>query len=127
MAPEQLGSAGKALWDAIQNGLPKGWELDERETAILLLASRQADVVADLEAAVAGGVMAEGSTGQPVVHPAIAEARQGRLAIDRMLAKIVLPAADKSGGETSASELGRRAAHSRWGRERTREARRGAA
>lgn len=79
--PKGLGNAGQALWRAIHKGLPDGWELDEREVAILELAARQADAVAELEAIIAAeGTMAQGSTGQPVVHPAVMEARQGRLA-----------------------------------------------
>ena len=100
-APKGLREAGTAVWNSIYEGLPDNWELDEREAAVLELACRQADVVADLEAAVTDGVMAKGSTGQVVVHPAIIEARQGRLAINRLLGQIVLPAAEKSGGETS--------------------------
>lgn len=126
--PKALKAAGTNLWKTIHAGLPEGWELDEREAAVLALACRQADVVADLEAAVkSDGVMVKGSTGQPTVNPAVVEARQGRLAIDRMLGKIVLPQPEKAGGETSASELGRHAAQARWTRTRVRQARRGAA
>ena len=105
--PKTLGAAGSDLWITIHAGLLDLWELDEREAAVLALACRQADVVADLETAVkSDGVMVKGSTGQPTVNPAIVEARQGRLAIDRMLGKIVLPQPEKAGGEPPASELG---------------------
>lgn len=124
--PEGLDDAGRALWQSIMGGLPDGWELDERESALLDLAARQADVVAELEAVVEReGTMTTGSTGQPVVHPAVAEARQGRLAIDRLLGKVALPAPEKDGAETSASERGRQAANARWGDEARRRARAG--
>ena len=48
--PRGLGSRGQDLWTSITNGLPDGWELDEREHELLALASRQADDLALLEA-----------------------------------------------------------------------------
>lgn len=121
-------TAGEHLRDAILDGLPPRWELDERETELLALAAAQADVVEKLEGIVEiEGLTATGSTGQPVVHPAVVEARQGRLAIDRLLGKVVLPVPETDAGTTSASEKGRHAAEARWSRERLREVRRGAA
>lgn len=123
-------AAGKALRKRVLAGLPNGWELDEREVELLALAAHQADVVAVLERIVKKeGVMATGSTGQAVIHPAAVEARLGRLAIDRLLGKIILPAAEKDeGGETAATIRARSGASARLSIARTRQGRtRGAA
>lgn len=125
---EKFDKAGTALHEMILGGLPKDWELDDRESAVLDLACRQADVVAALEAAAEeSGVMVKGSTGQMVVNPAVVEARQGRLAVDRLIGKIVLPEPEKAEGHTSATEMGRRAARARWSADGKRRSRRGAA
>ncbi len=112
--PKGLQPRGRALWQSIDKGLPDGWELDERERAILVLAARQADDLARLEALIAKhGAMVTGSAGQPVLNPAIAEARQARIAIDRLLGKLELP--DEQ--EEPRSEAGKRARHAaraRW-------------
>jgi P27 family predicted phage terminase small subunit len=90
-SPAGFGAAGRALWRKIHAELPEGWALDEREAAILALACRQADDLAHLEQAVReDGAMVTGSTGQPVVHPAIREARAARQAIGRLLARLDL-------------------------------------
>ena len=47
--PRGLGDRGKALGGTTVAGLPKGWELDEREHEILALAARQADDLRRLE------------------------------------------------------------------------------
>jgi len=122
-APKGLGTAGRALWRKIASSLPDGWELEEREEAILRLAARQADDLSRLESAISkDGAMALGSAGQPVVNPAIIEARQSRLAIGRLLGQLALPDDDAAGGSSaSASETGRKAANARWSRERRKE------
>lgn len=126
--PADLGDEGKALWAEVMKGLPTGWELDEREREILRLACRQADVNAALEAQIEkDGLMATGSKGQEVLHPAVQEARQGRLAIDRHLGHIALPAPEKAAGESSdtASERATKAANARWATDARRAARHG--
>ena len=113
-APNGLGNRGRALWRSIVKGLPDGWELDEREVALLTLAARQTDDVAKLETAIKReGLMVAGSAGQPVLNPAVAEARQGRLALGRLLGQIELPDEEgKARGE--ASRRGQKAARARW-------------
>jgi hypothetical protein len=62
--------------EAIRTGLPPRVELDEREEAILDLAARQARDVAAAEADIADrGYLVEGSRGQKVVKPSVAEVR----------------------------------------------------
>lgn len=122
-----VGRAGKALQKAVQAGLPDGWELDEREVEMLDLAARQADDLERLEKAIAKtGAMVIGSTGQPVVNPAIPEARQARLAISRLLGVLQLPDADDS-LRSASSERARKAARVRWERKDDLKRRRGAA
>jgi hypothetical protein len=75
---EKASDPGTALIESIGTGLPPGVELDEREEAILHLAARQARDVAAAEADIADrGYLVEGSRGQKVVNPSVAEVRQG--------------------------------------------------
>jgi hypothetical protein len=93
-APTGLGTAGRNLKAAVLADLPRGWEFDSREEAILDLACRQADDLHRLERAIRrDGTMTKGSAGQPVTHPALGEARLGRLAIQRLLQRLEIPAA----------------------------------
>jgi phage terminase small subunit len=115
--PKGLGNAGRALWRQIAGGMAEGWELDERELALLTLACRQRDDLSRLETVIGKeGVMATGSTGQPVVHPAVLEARQARLAINRLLGALELPDADET-PRSDAGRHGQRAARARHGRD----------
>jgi hypothetical protein len=95
--PAGLGRAGKALWRAIDADLVRQrLELDAREVSWLTEACRVADRVAELEAAVdRDGVVASGSKGQPVPHPALREARLQRDQAARLLARLDLPAEDE--------------------------------
>ena len=106
--PSNLGDAGARLWDEMTPGL----RFDSRELEHLALACHQADHLADLEAVVASeGVTSTGSTGQPVVHPAVVEARHARIAISRLLGEIFIPSA--AGGKAS-QRRAKKAADSRW-------------
>jgi hypothetical protein len=103
--------AGAVLVKSIREGLPPGVELDEREEALLDLAAHQANDVAALEADIAErGIRVEGSRGQPVLNPAISEARQGRLALGKLLGQLDLP---ESSSDVVRSA--RHAAEARWG------------
>jgi phage terminase small subunit len=124
--PTRLGSTGRALWSSVAKGLPEGWELDEREVAILTLAARQSDDLTRLEAIKQDGAMVKGSTGQPVVNPAITEARQARLAIGRLLGQLALPDEDEQ-ARTEPGQRGQKAARARWDRRAAIQAQRAAA
>lgn len=90
-APDGLSAAGADLWAKIVGELDDGWQFDERELYLLQQAAHTADLIADLEAAVAAdGVTAKGSRGQPVVNPAITEIRQLDLAQIRLLGALEL-------------------------------------
>lgn len=111
--PGGLGPSGQALWRAVV----AVFELDPHELVTLESASRQRDVVAQLEAVVdAEGPMVEGSKGQSRVHPAVTEARQGRIALATLLGRIDLQDVDGRSA-TTPSQRGRRAANARWARE----------
>lgn len=109
-APRGLNAAGKALW----REFTARYTLDEREMTALLLACRQADDIGRLERLLSSEPdMVKGVAGQPVVHPAFAELRQARAALDRLLARIALP--DEEGRPmTPAQQRAQKAARARW-------------
>lgn len=112
--PTGLEAAGKRLWKQIDGGLPRGWELDDREQALLHAACRQADDLERLEAAIRSeGTMASGSRGQPIVNPAVVEARQARAQLARLLGDLSLPD-EAAEPRTAASRRGQHAANTRW-------------
>ena len=118
-----IGQAGQDLIEKITEGLPDGVELDEREQAILEQAARQADRQATLEQLVADeGLMTEGSKGQHRLHPALAELRQGGLALARLLGQLALPV-EVGLNETEASRRARKAANTRHSRQRAKQSR----
>lgn len=105
-------SAGDKLAQDFNGALPDGAEWDERESALLDLARRQADDVATLEAQlVIEGTSVVGSTGQARLNPIFAELRQQRLALSKILADVRLP--DEGLGQ-SKNVTKQRAANSRW-------------
>jgi hypothetical protein len=68
------------------------YELSEHEAVLLDSACRLADHVALLDARVAAdGVTTTTAAGAPKVHPALTEARQGRLALSKLLTDLALP------------------------------------
>lgn len=111
-------ASGAALRESIEAGLPSGWELDEREQAILALAAQQVDEIAGLKATLEiEGMMTTGSKGQVRLHPAVAEIRLARLALVRMLGELQLPDADRE-PRSASSRRAVRAATARWDRKR---------
>lgn len=101
---------GTEMIEAIRTGLPPGVELDEREEAILDLAARQATDVAAAEADMRDrGYLVEGSRGQKILNPSLAESRQGRLALGKLLGQLDLPDSTKD-----AVRSARHAAERRW-------------
>ena len=102
----------RALVDAIEKSLPESHVWDEREVALLALAARQADDIDRLEGDIAeNGVRVEGRGGQRTLNQSLAEARQARVALSRILGGIDIPDAVRP------SVLhGQRAAEARWQR-----------
>jgi hypothetical protein len=94
------------LVETVQNCLPEDREWDEREAALLELASRQAADVDRLEAdIVENGVRL--SDGR--LNPAFGEVRQGRVALARILAGVDVP-----DGASMTTLRARKAAEARW-------------
>lgn len=96
------------------------YELTGPELRLLDQAAATLDVVAELEGQVAAdGTMVSGSAGQQVLHPAIGEARQQRLAFGRLVGQLNLPDPESETGEgvwTPEAVRARRAAQARWRR-----------
>jgi P27 family predicted phage terminase small subunit len=111
-----LGAEGKRLWKSIVGDLDEDWRLDARDLAYLAQAARCADELAELKAVIArDGSTVEGSKGQTRVHPAVAEARQLRLTLLRLLGSIEMTdpnAAERNA--TAAQQQARKAADARW-------------
>lgn len=111
-APRGLLTRGRAFWRTTV----ADFELDEHELRLLHEACRMLDTIDELDAQMkADGVMAAGSQGQPVLHPAVAERRQQQLALARLMATLNLDATDDTAGLVrEASAKARAAADARW-------------
>ncbi len=114
-APAGLGVAGAALWRRIT----AAYELDPGERALLEAACRQADDIRRLEKLIErDGLTITGSRGQPRLNAAVTEVRQGRIALQKLLAALALPSSsdDVVSLATARSNQARRAAVARWKR-----------
>lgn len=109
--PRDLSTRGRRFWrDVIGD-----FELTGAERHLLHEACRSLDRLDALEAlVVTEGQTVIGSTGQTVLHPGIAEARQQRLVLGRLVKQLDLP----EGPVSSASEKAAHAARERWSRGR---------
>lgn len=119
MATKIAKTEGEKLHAAVTAALKGKYDFDERDEAYLGLACQQLEDLVRLEDAIErDGTMILGSTKQRIVNPAIAEARQARLAILRLLGAIDIPLADKDEGRkpnTAASRKAAGASRARWG------------
>ena len=117
--PDGLGADGEALWGQIVSGMAEEWNLDQRELHLLTEACRCADDQAALDEAIArDGRTVEGSRGQPVVHPGIAEVRQLRALQLRLLGALELADPTESLKSATPEQARKRnAASARWARE----------
>ena len=85
--PRGLAAAGKRLWQSVT----EEFDLAEHELATLEQAVRTRDMIAVLDKVVSDdGPLSPSSQGVRV-HPAIAEARQQRLALARLLVTLGVP------------------------------------
>lgn len=110
-APADLASRGRKFWREITGQ----FELTKAELEILREVCRTLDDLDRLAACVlADGAMTTGSAGQPVVNPAMAEARGSRALLHRLVAALNLP--DDQGDAVPSPQTIRaqRAAASRW-------------
>jgi len=117
--PPNLGAAGRELWKAMDPG--RIFTFEPGELTVLAAACRQADDVRALEIIIAGGMIVLGSNGQPRLSAAVTEARQGRLALAKLLAELSLPAESQPVGLTPAGLRATKAATARWDRQRAKQ------
>ncbi len=94
---------------AIRDSLPPSHEWMERDLAVLDLAARQASDIDRLEKDIAKhGVRLQGR-GASVLNQSLAEVRQARVALGRLLGLVEIP-----GEPSTASQHARKAAQARW-------------
>ena len=106
-APDGLKARGRAYWDHVLGE----YELSESEVQILREVCRSLDLVEELARVVRRDGAVVGSDSRLRTHPAVAELRQQRLALHRLLAALNLPT---DSIESPATLRARRAAQSRW-------------
>jgi hypothetical protein len=105
---------GRRFWRDVTAGFDPG--PDERE--LLAEACRMLDLLDELRAAVKReGLTAEGSQGQPVSHPLLAELRHTRAELRQLLRQLDL---EPEAGESKAARSAREAAEARWAPQRRR-------
>ena len=111
--PDKLGAKAKKLWTDVAKG---PYVLRPDELRLLENACRTLDVIRALERILKDdGLMAEGYSGQPVVHPAVGELRQQRKAYADFVKQLALPDSDgKTTGQRLASGKASTAAKARW-------------
>lgn len=87
--PAGLGAAGRRVWAQVLVAVAPGWSLDERDLLVLAEAARQADLIAELEAAVArDGVIVAGAAGQDRLNGAVPALNTARTLLARLLAQV---------------------------------------
>jgi hypothetical protein len=119
--PGGLDLAGQQLWADIATR----YDLAPRERTVLVAACRQADDIARMEADIMrDGTVVIGAAGQQRLNAAVTEARNGRVALARLLGALALPDAEEQ-PETEATRRARHAAAVRWANVRQLRERRG--
>lgn len=123
--PVDLRTAGRRMWAEVTDD----YDLGPDEIGALREACRTVDELDDLRAALKGQPMTvEGSTGQPVANPLLAEVRRHRATLATLLERLSLPAGGEDAGSTPAQKRAQRAAQQRWrDRQAVKGVRRGAA
>lgn len=98
-APVGLGKAGRQTWRQLLAAVAPGWELDERDLLVVEHAARQADLIAQLEKAIADdGITVMGAAGQERLNAAVSALNVARGVLARLLAQVeIAPPAAKTG------------------------------
>jgi hypothetical protein len=110
-SPAGLGNRAKRLWD----GVSTAYELRVDELVILEEACHEVDLLDRIDARLRLGTLTmRGAFGAVVAHPLLAEVRQHRGVLARLLGQLKLPEAVGK-PEWTASDKARRAAAARWG------------
>ena len=111
--PKGLGTSGAAFWRDV---LAK-YELRIDEQRVLEDACRERDLIARLEAELAGAtLLTKGSMGQPVVNPLVSELRQHRGTFAALMRQLKLPDEDSTDHGGALSAKNRAAVQARWAR-----------
>jgi hypothetical protein len=98
-----------SLRDDLAGDLPEGFEWGAADLALLEQAEGLLQSVAELEAAIAHeGVVVEGSRGQSRVNGAVAELRQARSAVARIVSLIAQTIERAESGSKYSSRAARR-------------------
>ncbi|GGB19511.1 hypothetical protein GCM10011492_06690 [Flexivirga endophytica] len=109
--PNGLNKRGRAYWKITT----EAYELTDSEQALLLEVCRCLDNLDQLAAAIeTHGAMVAGAAGQPVVNPALTEARGQRAILHRLIAALALPDVDGDAVPTGHSLRGAAANQARW-------------
>lgn len=112
--PPGLGTAGRKLWRAVLAAK----DLSAGDLRVLEDACGEADVVAAIVAALEehGEMIVQGSQGQPVPNPLLAELRQHRAVLNTLIRGLKLPqeGQDAASQARSASEAAQVAARAKW-------------
>jgi hypothetical protein len=110
--PGSLKKRGRALWRTLFSG----FEFDPEEKDMVHELCRTLDTIDALSDVIeSDGTMIQGSTGQLVLHPAVAERRQQQAAFARMLQMLNLPEAEGGAAmERATSSRAKAAAAARW-------------
>lgn len=114
-APANLSARGRRLWRDVVGV----YDLRADELVVLEQACRESDLIDTMAAALEGEPLTvDGSRGQLVAHPLVAELRQHRLCLRGLLAQLKLPdEGDGAGrGANAASVAGRNLVAARWRR-----------
>jgi Phage terminase, small subunit len=120
--PPGLRARGARFWQ----GTLTAFTLEAGEAELLAETCRALDLLDDLRAVIErDGLTITTAADQPRMHPAVAELRSTRLLVGRLLAQLKLPDTDGEAMiDSPLSARGRAAAHSRWGGNVGKEARR---
>ena len=114
VVPNGLGVRGTEFWNAIDSA----YDLAPKDVPVFTECCRLLDQLDGLAFVLAAeGTMTTGSTGQSVVHPALAQYTRHTLALERVLSVLGLPDVDGVAVPVAASLRGRsaqKAASVRW-------------
>ncbi len=122
--PKGLRRRGRALWRVLHERL----EYDPHEAELVLETCRTVDAIESLQSVIdRDGYTVAGSTGQTIVHPAVAELRQQQVGLTRLLTTLNLTAALEGtagavGLSRATSDQASAAANARWSRSRAQRA-----
>lgn len=111
-APTGLDRRGRQFWTKTV----KTFTLSDAELELLVEVCRALDQCEALQSAITvDGITVTGSKGQSRVHPAVAELRQVRLAVGRLIAQLALPDDEGDSVPSPTTLRARNAAGARWG------------